>query len=266
MDNTQSTKKDFLVQKDLEQLKRLGDLYTQAKGLILYSEEIDPTARSNIQVIKELRDAFDHLMRVVAASLCDARTSGANAPDYCYKNIDKAIGHVYRAAFDALDGTVLSLRQKIVEVLEGYPQAVIKEVMPDYWEFRKKLELLTKNIASHRAAKDVAGDLGETLSLYVSDIEEIKGLYSRINSCGETLDECLAAYEKERKAEHKKDLKVHVLGGLGYTIIGGVGVLALVALGCDPKDAVKNFTKSGAEQTNVQKLQPVQGDKHPAKQ
>lgn len=54
---------------EAEQLRRLAVLYRDAKALILYSEEIDPESRSNLQTIKELRDAFDHLMRVVSFHL-----------------------------------------------------------------------------------------------------------------------------------------------------------------------------------------------------
>lgn len=114
---------------DIQQLKKLAELYIQAKGLILYSEEIDPESRSNLQVIKELRDANDHLMRVVVARLADNLPSGINdAQSYCHSNLDKAIGHVYRAAFDALDGTILSLREKVAKILDAYPQEVINRV------------------------------------------------------------------------------------------------------------------------------------------
>ncbi|MGB4062530.1 MAG: hypothetical protein WBK19_01765 [Azonexus sp.] len=241
-ETTTTTIKSF-DQADLEQLKKLAELYTQAKLLILYSEEIDPSARSNIQVIKELRDALDHLMRVVAARLGDTVPAGAGEQNYCFKNLDKAIGHVYRAAFDALDGTVLSLREKIVEILKNYPQTVITKVIPDYWQLRTSLETLTRNIASHRAAKDVAGNVGETLNLYVSDAEEIKTFYNRIINCGESLDECLRVHEEEEKSEHRKHIKGHIVGGLGYTILGGIGMLILSAFGCNPMEAAKRIGK-----------------------
>jgi len=93
------------LDQDLPGLRAVADLYIQAKALILYSEEVDPESRSNLQVIKELRDAFDHLMRVIVARVGNQTSPGATDPEYCSKNIQKAIGHIYRAAFDALDGT-----------------------------------------------------------------------------------------------------------------------------------------------------------------
>jgi hypothetical protein len=245
MASPETPTKRFL-EEDLEQLKKLGDLYTQSKLLILYSEEVDPSARSNIQVIKELRDANDHLMRVVAARLCDVPPNGSNEPGYCSKNLEKAIGHVYRAAFDALDGTVLSLREKIAQVLSSYPSAVVKEIIPDYWELRTKLDCLTQKIATHRAAKDVAGNVGDTLNLYVSDTEEIKGFYKRVIDSGPALDDCHAKHKEERHNESRHHLFTHVLGGLGYSFIGTVFGLMLVAFGCNPKDLLVK-TKTAQE-------------------
>lgn len=159
---------------DIEQLKKLAELYVQAKGLILYSEEIDPESRSNLQVIKELRDANDHLMRVVAARLADNPPVASKEESYCSNNLDKAIGHVYRAAFDALDGTILSLREKVAKILGEYPSEVIKDVIPDYWQIRINLDKLTNRIAVNRASKDIGADVCGTLEQYVKDTELIK--------------------------------------------------------------------------------------------
>lgn len=216
------SKGEVFCQKDIEQLKKISDLYTQVKGLILYSEEIDPTARSNIQVIKELRDANDHLMRVFTARLSDTPPAAATEPDYCDKNIDKAIGHVYRAAFDSLDGTVLSLREKISQILQAYPQHVIKEVISDYWDLRTKLDALTQNVAQHRATKDVAGNVAETLNLYVKDAEQVKEFYKRVVAAGPALDECHEHHKQKEKNENMAHLGVHIVGGLIYTAIGGL--------------------------------------------
>lgn len=181
---------------DIEQLKKLADLYVHAKSLVLYSEEIDPTARSNIQVIKELRDVNDHLMRVIAARLSETPPEGSSEEHYCQTNLDKAIGHVYRAAFDSLDGTVLSLREKIVDILKEYPITVITDVLPEYWILRAKLEVLTQNISSHRATKDVAGNASATLDLYVGDTEEIKEFYKQVIDAGPKLDLGLKRHKK----------------------------------------------------------------------
>ena len=50
-----------------DRVKELTELYIIVKEIVLYSEEIDPENRADISVINELRNAFDHLMRVYAA-------------------------------------------------------------------------------------------------------------------------------------------------------------------------------------------------------
>jgi hypothetical protein len=60
---------------EIAQLEGLASLYMQAKSLILYSEEVDPDYRSNLQTIKELRDAFDHLMRFIVERFSDDKSS-----------------------------------------------------------------------------------------------------------------------------------------------------------------------------------------------
>jgi len=50
-----------------DRLQELTELYLIVKEVVIYSEENDPENKTNIQVINELRNAFDHLMRVYAA-------------------------------------------------------------------------------------------------------------------------------------------------------------------------------------------------------
>lgn len=239
---------------DIQQLKKLAELYIQAKGLILYSEEIDPESRSNLQVIKELRDANDHLMRVVAARLAGNLPSSVNdAQSYCHSNLDKAIGHVYRAAFDALDGTILSLREKIAKILDAYPQEVIKNVIPKYWQIRVSLDELTNRIATNRATKDVGADIFSTLEQYVRDTELIKQFYSQLLNAVPSLDECHARRTKEEKSEHNHRFWIHVKAGVLYSVIVGLSAAA-------GKYALDNFwaKKSvGAQQQSA----PIQQDR-----
>lgn len=211
---------------DIQQLKKLAELYIQAKGLILYSEEIDPESRSNLQVIKELRDANDHLMRVVAARLSVNPPSDPKDATYCHSNLEKAIGHVYRAAFDALDGTILSLREKVAKILGAYPQEVIKDVIPEYWNMRISLDKLTNRIATNRAAKDVGADVCATLEQYVCDTELIKKFYSQLLDAGSSLDECQTRRTKEAKKEHGHHFWIHVRAGVLYSLIVGLSAAA----------------------------------------
>ena len=206
---------------DLDQLRDLANLYLEAKSLILYAEEVDPSSRANLQIVKELRDAFDHMMRVVVARLGDEPPATVvDDPEYGRKNIQKAVGHVYRAAFDALDGTVISLRKKIHDTLTPYPPSIIKDVIPDYWTLKGTLEKLSEQVANHRERKDVGANIGAILDQYVTDVEMVKELYHTINKFGPALDDRYQAYKKEEKSKTKKDLKRSIIIATVFLILG----------------------------------------------
>lgn len=206
------------LDEDLEKLAELASLYTQVKALIIYSEDIDRSSRSNIQVIKELRDAFDHVMRVISARMSGETPQDVEASEYCRNNLQKAVGHVYRAAFDALDGTVVSLRASIAEIVNAYPLPVLKEVVPEYWDMRSDLNRLCENISDHRARKDVGRQIGVTFDRYVEDVECIKRFHDKLLHYGPALDECLKRTNSERRANSIKD----TLRLIGVAVAGGL--------------------------------------------
>ncbi len=177
-----------------DQFLELVSIYEKSKSMILFSEEIDPSAKSNIQIIKELRDAFDHLMRVVSAI---TRTSPEKGDRYCRLNLDKSRGHVYRAAFDAVDGAAISLRLRIKALLSGYPQEVLADVLPDYWDIYKYLNESTKRFAAYRTQKDVGHDLGTVFDSYSRDLDKLKNIADRIVAYGSALDARCTVYKKK---------------------------------------------------------------------
>jgi len=176
-------------EKEVERLVELAQWYKKAKPLILYAEETDPDFRSNLQIIKELRDAFDHLMRVIVAR-ADPQSEHHNDADYSEKNLQKALGHTYRASFDALDGTVLSIREQLVEMLRPFDREVLNDVIPDYWKKKQLLEEVTRKIAHHRASKDVGQNVGEILDAYVKDVETLIEFKQQLTSAMPSLMEC----------------------------------------------------------------------------
>ena len=87
-------------------LQKIEGIHSTIKGMVLYTEEI--SGRSNAQELLEIRDAFDHILRVVKVELC-----GKTNIDYEVENLDKALGHLCRAGYDVLDWASLVLRQKM---------------------------------------------------------------------------------------------------------------------------------------------------------
>ncbi|MGB5831290.1 MAG: hypothetical protein WBG92_04785 [Thiohalocapsa sp.] len=211
------------TERDCEQFRELALLHRDAKALILYSEEIDPDSRSNLQTIKELRDALDHLMRVMLVRLApEEGPDGADA-EYCEKNLQKAVGHVFRAAFDALDGTLLSLRERISDSLEAYDAEVIRSGIPDYWQHKIELDKLTDDVASHRGRKDVGKDIGETLNRYIADVEKFKDFHRTLLHAGPTLDEC----QREHRKANTAAFRHHAIVATIAAIVGGLCVLVV---------------------------------------
>lgn len=206
-------------------LRKLASLYLQAKSLILYSEENDPSFRSNLQTIKELRDAFDHIMRVVIIRYQDENTTSIDQiehsdPDYCSQNIQKAIGHVYRAAFDALDGTVLSLREKIVAQLDSIPLDAISKVLPEYWVIRSKLEALNEKIGAHRAKKDIGANIAETYDRYVEDVEVLKSFNGQLLEAMPGLMDYKSRLNIESKTKSKRSLRTAITAAVIGALLG----------------------------------------------
>lgn len=199
------------------ELAKLIALYSDAKKIILYSEEVDPTFKSNIQVIKELRDAFDHMMRAIIT-----KSNGGTDITYYNAQIDKAVGHVYRAAFDALDGTVLSLRLKIIEALSGYDLSVIKELLPDYWEIKKFLNELTKKVSENRAEKDIKTDHSELFDKYVAEVDELKKIYDELLSIGSLLDECQKEFVNKNKKTNSFAFNNSIFAAIAGAIVSGI--------------------------------------------
>lgn len=218
---------DFLDREELAELKRLAALYVQTKALVLYCEEVDPDSSSNLQIIKELRDAFDHTMRSFVHKF-DGIGKNLNPEEnlqYTKSHLDKAVGHVYRAAFDALDGTVLSLKIKIAKELDGYEAETIKIVMPNYWDIKKRINTLAGKVASHRETKDIKAEkLSETFENYVTDVDFLKKDYDEILENGPAIEEL----HKEKKKGKNFSYAMFFVISVFSAIVGSLSTCALI--------------------------------------
>ena len=121
----------------------------------------------------ELRNAFDHLMRVVPV-LLDAdgaaaavAGSGLDAHAYCQANLAKATGHLCRAAFDALDIISMRLAEEIAAILAVAPIQARVQAVPDYASLERELRDAVSRCDTAKANKDV-GDLESLLPAFDS--------------------------------------------------------------------------------------------------
>lgn len=171
-------------------LEKTVDLYVKSKQVILFCEERDRNSKINPQIWKELRDAFDHLMRVCSDVMSGGKRKNSNN-EYYTVNLDKAHGHIYRAAFDALDGASISVKSNILDVVNSYDREVLTEVISDYWDKRKKIESINSSISEIRNIKDVgSSDAAKIIDKYIEIISEMIGEFQDFLNLGPLLDEC----------------------------------------------------------------------------
>lgn len=171
---------------------KLIEIHNHAKSVFLLAEEFDPKSKDFIQPAMELRHGLEHLIRVQAAILGINSGESNKYPDYIEHSFDKAIGHEYRAFFDAADWLSVSIRERIMEMLDIYSHECIEAVIPEYYpKLRPSVDRCCHEIARIRGAKDVARN---------SDIEAKVGksneAIAEVNEYRQVISDLLAIDEK----------------------------------------------------------------------
>lgn len=83
-------------------LRRIASYYEVTKGLLIFGEEVDPQNNTLVQSVNELRNSFDHLMRVVS------NKSGQRKADDGEKYVEAILGNEITALRIEKDVTVQS--------------------------------------------------------------------------------------------------------------------------------------------------------------
>lgn len=135
-------------------LKLIEFYHKKVKEIVVASERGDPKQRISIPAVIEIRSAFDHVARTHAVMYdCDINNSmaesGLSSYDYCSKNLDKAHGHLYRAAYDAYDVIAISLQEEIEKLINSVSREALFAVVPDavnkiYNPYHEARKLVTK--------------------------------------------------------------------------------------------------------------------------
>ena len=153
-------------------------IYFLTKHYLLLAEEISENFETFLQPIKEHRDAFDHIARVYGYGMLDKKIDDVDS--YRLENMQKAVGHTYRAFFDTADWLSYTLRKKIREALSACTKEQITSKFPSYESAKRLLRDVPIKIAKIRSNKDLSDDE----SMLVKEVEE----YSKL------LDDLLAIY------------------------------------------------------------------------
>jgi hypothetical protein len=221
----------------------LTSLYHRVKLYVITSEKVSGENRLSAPAINELRNAFDHLMRIHAvlyAGALDGPQQATLSPlVYCQHNLSKAVGHVYRAGYDALDIISLSLLDSIERIRDGVSRLTLVTVFPNYSvELRQPLERAIQQCDVAKAGKDVEDNrsIGQHFATYEEAIGVLKGVNDRYSVA---LPDLKAIEDERRRAENEK-IRVESEGlrqykkqrnlaywGIILTIV--LGILAVVA-------------------------------------
>ncbi len=194
-----------------ELLEEITELYGRAKELMLFAEEIDPQKRTHFQPINELRHAFDHEMRIFAVKFNIYEPKKVSKAKYIKKNLDKAVGHVYRSCYDTLDWISINMRLKITEEVKGFSNESIKTTIPTYYsEIRPFCEYVDEEIAKLRSDKDVA-ECRENPGIdhYVTLIKQLRTHHNTIIKAKPSMIE---HKQKEDEQKWKDVLKALAIG------------------------------------------------------
>lgn len=180
-----------------EALRELGVLYSKTKKYVLNAEQVDPDASSNIPAIGEHRYALDHVMR----ALSEYFEKGSEADeDYLCAQIENARGHMFRAAYDALDGAGISYKFRIDNAMRGLSNDAIAAVHPDYYEKDlPEIYALEEKIAEHRDKKDEQNRTMQDLDDYCATVD-------RINEISTVIISKVPAFKQWQRRNSKSNL------------------------------------------------------------
>lgn len=212
------------TESETEYMLNIVKFYEVTKELLIFGEQIDTENRTLVQTINELRNCLDHIMRVVSFKFGRREPSDGN--EYIRINLDKAFGHVYRAAYDTLDWVSLNLKDCVIKELQSFELETIKAVMPEYFtDLKPKLEkIITNDIVRLRAEKDIAITSEDNLVAYGQVTAELKKLVQAISSKKPSFIE----YQNRLRQSQRRKLILRIaedaVVGIVFAIIAGIVV------------------------------------------
>jgi hypothetical protein len=179
--------------------KKIIILHVQSKSLILKAEEFDRDFKGFLQPFSEQRSALEHIIRARAAelSLINADISDSYVKD----NLQKALGHAYRAFFDIADWLGLRIREKFIVLFSPYSNSTISEVAPQYYKtIRPQIEKISSRIAAIREKKDI--DRNEDAVL--QEVQDYKTVIEELLKDYLEMLPLVPALEEHKRKEDKK--------------------------------------------------------------
>ena len=162
-------------------------LYNTIKSLYALCEETDPELKTNLQPLNEFRAALDHMMRIAGIEKTDEYKDKS-----ILEEVTKLRSHLRRALFDICDMLAINYRTKIIDTLQEYIVAEIKQAIPTYYsEIRTRIESISEEIPELRTEKRYNSIEEEETAVedYPEVIKELQGYYKTINNAVPSLIE-----------------------------------------------------------------------------
>lgn len=164
--------------------KNFSYIQKKTKELYILVEEYDDDFNSFIQPIKEQRDALEHITRAldVYYDFENPYEITIENEEKIKRNLNSAIGHIFRAFFDSADVLSIELRKKLSDELKKYEYKEIVKVYPDYENDRKFLIELPSHFAKLRNKKDISDSVKEIIlkvDTYYSEINTLFEIYNQ---------------------------------------------------------------------------------------
>jgi len=218
--SNESHQEFLFAPKETAKLRDIVELYGAVKATVLFGEEISPGNVTLPQILKELRDAFDHFMRVVAAK---TNISGESSEEYIEKNLDKVFDHVFRCAYDVLDWVSIILRSRIQNELNKHSASAIAASLPTYYTtIRPRLEnIIPQEIARIRGMKDIGAPEQRSILEYTNYVAEIRQYWETIAGVKPSLND----YSRKEKGEKTRERIIYALISAAITGVLGIGLI-----------------------------------------
>lgn len=261
-----------------EQERKLHNKYLEllrfyqgsVKSIVLAAERVDREQRLSGSSIIEIRSAFEHISRAHAALYGfgddEVKDSGLSHHDYCGMNLNKAHGHLYRAAYDAYDAIGIAITEIVRDNLDSISKVTLYSVIPEATEIIiVPYEIANQLITEEKKKKDVVSkEIEEKIFLEyekaILGLIEVKKFLEVRMSALIAFDTELQEKEKIKKEENskreelerKKDRRNRLLTVVGI-VIAALTLLATVLVGL-PKKAPIVDPSPQKESTKVQTL------------
>jgi len=206
------------TKEETQQLTMIAAYYRIAKELILYGEQIDPKSRTLAQTLSERTNALDHIMRVISEKRGIRDEAVKDPITYSRINLDKAFGHIYRAAYDALDWVALTIQERMAEDVDSVSLEALGALMPEYFrEIKPNLEQIIRNdVTGLRNRKDVADDSEVNLRQFIETTASLKKYFDQLERGMPALHE----YDQRKKRRDRRGLVLQVIIGIILVVIG----------------------------------------------